>query len=38
VLAFGAMARAGYYGGQIRHTEITSEQGIPVETNNQDED
>jgi uncharacterized membrane protein len=38
VLAFGAMARAGYYGGQIRHTEITSEQAIPVETNNQDED
>lgn len=24
VLAFAAMARAGYYGGQIRHTEIAN--------------
>lgn len=38
VLAFAAMARAGYYGGQIRHTEITGAQAIPADSGNQDED
>jgi bacteriorhodopsin len=39
VLAFGAMARAGYYGGQIRHTEIAGDaNAVPVGLDNHHED
>ncbi|UPT67388.1 MAG: hypothetical protein M0D57_01480 [Sphingobacteriales bacterium JAD_PAG50586_3] len=38
VLAFAAMARAGYYGGQIRHTEIAGGTVTPADTKHQDED
>jgi uncharacterized membrane protein len=39
VLAFAAMARAGYYGGQIRHTEIAGDaNAVPVGLDNHHED
>ncbi len=39
LLAFAAMSRAGYYGGQIRHTELRTDQKVlPADQRQQHED
>jgi uncharacterized membrane protein len=38
LISFGLIARAGYLGGQIRHTEINSPATNPVQSGEEDDD
>lgn len=38
LISFGLIARTGYLGGQIRHTEISSANPIPAEKSGKDKD
>ena len=38
LVAFGIIARTGYLGGQIRHTEIGSKTSIPADSGGKDND
>ena len=38
LISFGLVARTGYLGGQIRHTEINSSNNSPVQSDEQEHD
>ncbi|MDN4165068.1 hypothetical protein QWY31_06115 [Cytophagales bacterium LB-30] len=38
VISFGLVARTGYLGGQIRHSEITQGTSVPMDNPEQDDD
>ena len=38
IVSFGLVARTGYLGGLIRHSELTSEQALPSENTDADDD
>lgn len=38
LISFGLVARTGYLGGQIRHTEINSSNNSPVQSGEQEDD